>query len=517
MGRRAEGPKLKLRGGVYWAAFTTPPIPPATQGEEHRFSLGTQDPVEAAKRLAFEYSEALAGRGRARKELKPAARGEIARPAPDVAIAEWIDETIAPSMQATATTYGKHFLAHFESDWSRFADPDQCTRYWEKRLKGGVRRTVQKERRHLVYFLQWAARARYLVAAPMVSPIPRGKKGTRTGKQRERRVEISVADGWRVVARMRETSIKLGGRRWPLRDRYALAWILALRPATMARLEVPRNWRPGQTFLHLEAADEPKAKGGRDIDLSPEAIAILERVEALRVAELAGLEAAGDPMTGPEALLLFGSHRFNKELKRAALPVLGPHLSKCFAAYDFRHGRLQTMVDGGAPLAGAGYQAGHARLTTTDEYVKPNRAAGRAAMAVARAADEAALGHLGEAERRALGADIRTISSQSEVRVVTDGSQPLNIIARPGRFELPTPGSVEQRKGQKPRENPGSSLPGKAQKRGVVIPFPDTVRISAAARDPWSGCDAPRPPACSADPNVLVWGWWSLLASGARP
>jgi len=373
MGRRAEGPKLDKRGEVYWAYFTTPAAAPDTRGTEHRFSLGTTDPVEAQKRLAFEYAEALAGRGRARARVAPSARGDFRRPPMDEALAAWIDETAAPSMGETLTIYAKHYLAHYAGDWSRIADPDEGARYVEARLRAALRRTVMRERMHLLRFLGWSVRQRYLAAVPPIAPIDRGKRGTMTGPQRERRVEITIEQAWSVIARMRTHSKRIDGRRWPIRDRYALAWMLALRPATMSRLEVPRNWAPGRSYLHLDAGDEPKATAGRDIDLSPEAVAILERCAP----------AQGGP--------IFGWHAFEPEIKRVAVEVLGPALGRLFAAYDFRHGRLQGMVDLGAPLAGAGYVAGHARLTTTDIYTRANRRAGRAAAELARAADARAV------------------------------------------------------------------------------------------------------------------------------
>ena len=159
-----------------------------------------------------------------------------------------------------------------------------------------------------------------------------------------------------ILAELPELSKTIGGRRWPLRDRFAFMWETTLRPETLSRLMVPDHWRPGARHLELTDEDD-KARWGREVDLSDEAVAILERV-------------------APARGLIFGRHSYYKAIKRAAAAVLGPLKGKSFAPYDFRHGRAKERLDAGAPIRGVSYMLGHKRVSTTDKYLAPERSAG---------------------------------------------------------------------------------------------------------------------------------------------
>lgn len=115
-------------------------------------------------------------------------------------------------------------------------------------------------------------------------------------------------------------------------------------------------------MTHVVITDEiDKARFGREVDLTPEAIRILRRI-------------------APDSGLLFGRHEYVIAIKRAAASILGPVRGKSFAPYDFRHGRARALLDAGAPLRGVSYLLGHKRPTTTDRYVAPNRLAGQEAL-----------------------------------------------------------------------------------------------------------------------------------------
>jgi integrase len=137
-------------------------------------------------------------------------------------------------------------------------------------------------------------------------------------------------------------------------------WETGLRPETLSRLSVPDHWRPGMRHLELTNEDD-KARFGREVDLTDEAVEILQRVATGR---------------GP----IFGRHNYSKAIKRAAVTVLGSIRGRGFAPYDFRHGRAKALLDAGAPIRGVSYVLGHKRVSTTDKYLAPERSAGRDAL-----------------------------------------------------------------------------------------------------------------------------------------
>ncbi len=262
-------------------------------------------------------------------------------------------------MADTLVTYGKRFVDTFRS-LDRITEATIAT-YGVVRLGQVTRSTVLKERCFLVQFLHWCKQQGSLPFVPTVPRLPPKAKGKRAGAQRAKPVDITPTEARAILAELREESKTIDGRRWPIRDRFAFVWETMFRPETIARLSVPENWRRGMTSVVL-ADEDDKARYGREVDLSPEALKILRRVA---------------PKVGP----IFGRHNFSKELKRAAKKVLGEVFGKQFAHYDFRHGQARALLDAGAPLRGVSYLLGHIRPTTTDRYTRPDRRAGKAALA----------------------------------------------------------------------------------------------------------------------------------------
>lgn len=350
MGRRAEGPKVKWRNGWAHVRFTW-------QGEEYAEALGTRDPREAADAAARAYADVVSGRRR------PAPRsGQLAD------LVDLWDEfvsfkrpSIHPSTAKTLDIYGRRFIDSFRS-LDRMTEANLAT-YTMLRLGQVTRSSVLKERCFLAQFLAWCKQQGVLAFVPVVPPLPPKARGKRVGAQRAKPVDITPAEAARILRELREESKTIDGRTWPIRDRFAFTWETSFRPNTISRLRVPENWRPGMRHVTL-TDDDDKARFGRDVDLTPEALRILKRV-------------------APDEGLIFGPHNFAKELKRAARVVLGPARSKGFAPYDFRHGRAKALLDAGAPLRGVSYLLGHLRPTTTDRYLKPDRRAGQAALRIA--------------------------------------------------------------------------------------------------------------------------------------
>ena len=348
MGRQAEGFRINWKRGFGYVHFTH-------DKRTYREALFTRDKREAAEAAPRVYAEIVSGR-RQRSKRQPGKLLDLA----DL-LDMWIESkrsSLDPTTVPTLEIYARRFVDFFESV-DRITEATSST-YGLARLAQALRTTVLRELAYLRQFGEWCKLHGYIAETCIVPKLPPKAKGTRTGTQRAKSVFVSPEEAAQIIARLPEESKTIDGRKWPLRLRFEFMWETALRPETLSRLCVPDNWRPGAK--HLELADEDdKARFGREVDLSPRAVAILREVA---------------PKAGP----IFGRHNYAKAIKAAARAVLGAIRGKSFAPYDFRHGRAKALLDGGAPIRGLAFLVGHKRVSTTDKYLAPDRAAGAEAL-----------------------------------------------------------------------------------------------------------------------------------------
>ncbi len=136
-----------------------------------------------------------------------------------------------------------------------------------------------------------------------------------------------------------------------VRDRVRFLYETALRPGTVAALEVPRHWKPGDRAVTI-TADVDKCGNARPVPLTKAALDVLERC-------------------APERCPIFGKHAIRLQIKRAAAKVLDPVRAKDFSLYDFRHGRAVHALDASkSNLLGIAHLLGHKKLSTTDRYLR---------------------------------------------------------------------------------------------------------------------------------------------------
>ncbi len=352
MGRPAKSWTISWKRGYAYVRFTWEGVP-------YYKALGTQDEGEAAQAAARIYADVVHGR------IAPT----LQRPGELLDLVDlwsqfldWKRPTIHPQTAETLLTYGNRFVQTFRS----LENITKATgaNYGMARL-GEVKRTsVLKELCFLRQFLRWCNEQGSLAVLPEIPRLPPKSKGIQAGPQRAKAIDVTEEELRQILEALPVESKTIDGRRWPIRDHFAFAFETSLRPETMFLLEAPKHWRPGLRTLEIRDEDD-KARFGRTVDLTPEAVAILRRVHR------------GDG-------LLFGRHCFTKALKEAASKVLGARRAKHFAPYDFRHGRARALLDAGASLRGVAYVLGHKRLTTTDRYVAPDRRAGQEALRAAR-------------------------------------------------------------------------------------------------------------------------------------
>ena len=349
MGRPSEGWKVRWKRGWGYVHFTWEKHP-------HRIALGTRDRRQAQEAAAREYAEVVSGRRR------PLRR----QPGTLLDLAELLDAWLESKRTSIDVEFFPQLESYARLYVDRFRSLDRITEassstFGLVRLGEVLRTTVLRELSYLRQFLAWCELHGAITVVPVVPKLPPKAKGLRSGPQRAKAVHISEAEAKEIIAALPEFSKTIDGRKWPLRARFAFMWETALRPGTLSRLRVPDHWRPGAE--HLEIADEDdKARWGRPVDLTEEAIRLLREV-------------------APAAGFIFGDHTFAKAIKAAAIAVLGPVRGKSFAPYDFRHGRAMERLDEHAPMRGVSYMLGHKRVSTTDKYLAPDRRAGAAALA----------------------------------------------------------------------------------------------------------------------------------------
>ena len=238
-----------------------------------------------------------------------------------------------------------------------------------ERLRRVLRKTVRKEVSALVAFFRWAVTRKYLAAAPPRPVLPAGETGVRSGKQRAAPVDIDAVEARAIIDALPEWSTdspRKGQPAFRVRDPHDFMWEQTWRQITIGRLSVPENWRPGANKVVLRDADD-KARYGRTVKLSARAQAILERC-------------------APKAGLIFGKHDYRAFIKAAALKVLPRAKALLFAAYDFRHGRINNLLETSGSLHGVAFVAGHKQLTTTNAYLRGQQRHGDAVMDAADAA-----------------------------------------------------------------------------------------------------------------------------------
>ncbi len=346
MARPKEGWKLRpprRAGESYTVRFTDP------QGRAREISTGSKDPVEAAREAERIYAaELVAAPVEHRGRIDPSLRL-------DELIALWltdIETTHDVETVKTYTGYGRGFLRFFGNnlvDVTRARMGD----YQRSRLASVTRKSVRKERSAMNTFLGWCEEQGVLAeeSVPVWPKLPRRSQGVRAGKQRSAPIDVTAEQVRAFVLALPIMSLRpRKGRRFPVRSRFVFMAETGLRPGTISALSMPEHWRPGQDHVNV-TADIDKGRRGRPVPLTPRAQAALE---------------AAVVATGIVAGLIFGKHDYRTVFDVARVTV---GLPEGLAPYDLRHHFVGFMADKAEARAVMSL-AGHARLTTTNHYVR---------------------------------------------------------------------------------------------------------------------------------------------------
>lgn len=350
MGRTPEGWRLRRHGARYYVRFSW-------QGQRPELPTGETDPARAAVEAARIYARVISGE----QPLKPQ-DGAGVPPAllpVDELLAEWIAAIETSYAKGTVKLYRSHAFAHF-TRWQALGEITQAAigEYLRERLGQVVRESVKKELNSLRAFLGFCVEKGWLAGLPVFPKIPKGALGTRDPRRKEEPTDLSPeeVEAWlAALPELTRTPARKGlwkGRRFPVRDWFALAWETGLRPITLGALEVPRHYQRGADLLRL-TKDIDKVRFARPVPLTARARAILDR-------------------HAPEAGPVWGSvpdlrHYLKVAAERAGLP---PAKVATFSPYDLRHARATDLVDKTGDLTGPAYLLGHTQLTTTNRYAK---------------------------------------------------------------------------------------------------------------------------------------------------
>lgn len=335
MARKSGGYRVYPRG--QWAWIST-----RIAGEQVREALG------------IEYSRTREVGELAEKRYQELIAGRLTRPEGRIAtgltveelVAEWlvVREEERPRSKTMHNDHARVFRRLFTSVLDLFAD-DARERYTLRRAKEATRKTIRKELSSLSRLYEWAYREGHITSVPPPYAIPLHIKGTRTGPQREKPVDVTPEEAAEFLAALPEKA--RGG--FPLRDFFTLLWETGLRESTIARLSVPTHWQPGWKHLHI-TWDIDKASYERDVPITPKAVAILKK-------------------HAPKEGLVFGDHDWRKRVKAARDAVLDATRAKAFATRDIRHARTTDLANSGAAITGVQHLVGHLQLSTTSQYV----------------------------------------------------------------------------------------------------------------------------------------------------
>jgi integrase len=222
---------------------------------------------------------------------------------------------------------------------------EQALRDYKRRRLSEVKpNTLHKELVVLRKFLVWCGKKRYIDTVPALS-MPRGKSQYRPETLTRQQVEDLLA----ALPDCR-TPYGVSKQKRPVREFFTFLYFQGLRSGTVKQAA----WsdilqKDGRWYFHIRAETD-KARWGRVVPLHPRSVAALQSL---------GIGKSG---------LIFGACDYRavlrSVLKRLKLPMVRVH--------DFRHSRLDELVQKTTDIGAVQYLAGHKDIQTTQIYLHPD-------------------------------------------------------------------------------------------------------------------------------------------------
>ena len=351
MARTAEGWQLSKdpRTGVFQVRFTH-------DGRRRAFSTGERDTAPASGEAARIYAEVVSGRWSPGKKLISPAGRQF-----DEVAALWLADIESSIDTRTFSLYETTYVAtHFVPFFKTIGRLTTvgAEDYISTRLRKVTRHTVKKELSVLRRLAKWAHRRGYLENMPEIeTPGMRVLGHSAESARKSTFLVFTAREMDSIIAKLPEhATSKRSGQRFPVRSRFAVAWESSLRPATLDKLSVPENYRPGSATLTI-SDETDKNRFRRELPLSENARKALDSV-------------------CPDSGVIFGAHDFRTLLRAAARAAeIDEFRADRISDYDFRHSRLTHLGQVTSNLSGVMYLAGRTQPATTARYMRPQKAA----------------------------------------------------------------------------------------------------------------------------------------------
>jgi len=240
----------------------------------------------------------------------------------------------------------KYYLKHFKKSWRSVADitTQSIRRYKERRRQEVKDNTLHKELVVLNQFLGWCREKGYINAVPEFT-LPSGTSEFKSRPPTRQEVEL-------ILAKLpnKDMTYAINKQRRPVREFFTSLYFQALRWGTVEKAEWSDIFvKDGKWYFGIRA----------EIDK-----ARFDRVVPLHRRSIQALQSIGVKETG----LIFGAHDYRNILSTVLDDLKFRHIRM----HDFRHTRIDELVQKTLDLSGVQFLAGHRDLKTTQHYLHPD-------------------------------------------------------------------------------------------------------------------------------------------------
>lgn len=347
MGRRATGFKVRWRPDkrAWYVRFTL-------DGRRPDLCTGVRDrrAQSAAEREGREIYAKAVREGLQQRRPAGAPQGGL-----DWWLSAWVEQ-LDDVREATRALYDKYTGYWFTEfgNLSRFTSV-AIEVYAKQRLKRVRGKSVRNELSAMRKFAEYLVQHGAIPELPVIPSLKASVNGKPyEHRRRTRAPELSPAECRKLIAAL---PIKSSREGWLIRARFGVMYETTLRPETLDKLTEGVNYSRGAKTLTVTAEDD-KELYGREVPLTLKARRWLDSA-----------------CTGASGRLLFGKHRYDPYIRKAAKKALGATdwRAEIFTGQHFRSAAITHYLEkprGNLPAVQ--YLAGHKHSSTTGRYVRPS-------------------------------------------------------------------------------------------------------------------------------------------------
>lgn len=240
----------------------------------------------------------------------------------------------------------KYYLKHFKTAWRFVADVSEASisQYKKTRLDVVKQNTLHKELVVLHQFLEWCKKEGHIAIVPQFT-LPSGKSMFKARPPTRAEVEI-------IFARLPDwkKSYGINKQHRPVREFFTFLYFQALRWGSVEKAEWSDIFVEDDRWYFRIRAEIDKSR--------------YDRVVPLHKRSVEALLSLGIQNTG----LIFGAHDYRRILCAVLKGIGFRHIRM----HDFRHARIDELVQRTRDISGVQFLAGHKDLKTTQHYMHPD-------------------------------------------------------------------------------------------------------------------------------------------------